>query len=155
MWVSVSSASSRRAAMRGVEALSACRGLFFSSSGRQALGGEGFCAETVAESAWCEGVRASKKRPRCLAAGLGTGTMQERYCPSNIFLSLSAASQSRGMASAAVPALSEGDFHTLADATLEDIHDAVEIALEEGCEGDFDVNLSVRACVVATSPAGG
>lgn len=39
--------------------------------------------------------------------------------------------------------MSERDFHTVADEALEDIHDAVEEALEEGFPEDFDCNMSV------------
>lgn len=39
--------------------------------------------------------------------------------------------------------MSERDFHVAADEALEDIHDAVEAALEAGFEDDFDCNISV------------
>jgi frataxin-like iron-binding protein CyaY len=39
--------------------------------------------------------------------------------------------------------LTSAEFQDLADETLEGIHDAVEQALEQGYDGDFDVNLSV------------
>ncbi|CAM9580685.1 unnamed protein product [Choristocarpus tenellus] len=41
-----------------------------------------------------------------------------------------------------VPSLSEQDFHITADETLERLQDAVEGALEDGYEGDFEVDLS-------------
>lgn len=46
----------------------------------------------------------------------------------------------RGMSSAD---MSEQDFHLVADEELEEIHDAVEEALEEGFGEDFDCNMSV------------
>ena len=40
--------------------------------------------------------------------------------------------------------MSEAEFHAVADEELEGIQDAVEIALEEGFDEEFDCNLSVR-----------
>ncbi|CAM9228070.1 unnamed protein product [Ectocarpus sp. 12 AP-2014] len=47
--------------------------------------------------------------------------------------------QRQGMSSTA---MSEQEFHSVADEALEEIHDAVEEALEEGFEDDFDCNMS-------------
>lgn len=49
--------------------------------------------------------------------------------------------QRQGMSSTT---MSEQEFHSVADETLEEIHDAVEEALEDGFEDDFDCNMSVR-----------
>lgn len=47
-------------------------------------------------------------------------------------------------------AMSERDFHSVADEALEEIHDAVEEALEDGFPGDFDCNMSVGATQTST-----
>lgn len=47
----------------------------------------------------------------------------------------------RCMMSTSMP---EREFHVVADDALEDIHDGVEGALEDGFDGDFDCNLAVR-----------
>lgn len=46
-------------------------------------------------------------------------------------------------------AMSEKDFHVVADEVLEDIHDAVEEALEEGFEEDFDCNMAVSRAMAS------
>lgn len=43
----------------------------------------------------------------------------------------------------ALASMSEAEFHDTADETLESIHDAVEGALEDGFDGEFDCNMSV------------
>lgn len=40
-------------------------------------------------------------------------------------------------------AISEREFHSVADEALEEIHDAVEEALEDGFEDEFDCHMSV------------
>lgn len=65
-------------------------------------------------------------------ASFGEGTGQAAKSPA----------ARRGMSSSA---MSEREFHLLADAVLEEIHDAVEEALEDGFEDEFDCNMSVRA----------
>lgn len=42
-------------------------------------------------------------------------------------------------------AISEREFHSVADEALEEIHDAVEEALEDGFEDDFDCHMSVSS----------
>lgn len=52
--------------------------------------------------------------------------------------------QSSALRQRAMATLSEGEFHDVADDALEGINDAVERSLEDGFDGDFDCNMSVR-----------
>lgn len=72
------------------------------------------------------------------AGGFARGPRESAASPAAVTV----AAAWRGVSSSA---MSEREFHLIADEALEDIHDAVEEALEDGFAEEFDCNMSVGA----------
>lgn len=76
------------------------------------------------------------------AALLSQGAIIGRGSSATKELTAAATPARRNMSSST---MSEREFHLIADEALEDIHDAVEEALEDGFTEEFDCNMSVGA----------
>ncbi|CAM9570054.1 unnamed protein product [Ectocarpus sp. 4 AP-2014] len=91
---------------------------------------------------WCGGSSGRKRGSSLTArssAPMGGASMTGPGAGETVASTDVVSIQRQGMSSTA---MSEQEFHSVADEALEEIHDAVEEALEEGFEDDFDCNMS-------------